>query len=46
MMEDGDDYDEDDVCVMGVRKRVFDEIVHMRQREHINPHNLLEVHLP
>jgi hypothetical protein len=46
MMEDGDDYDEDDVCVMGVRKRVFDEIVCVRQREYINPHNLLEVHLP
>jgi hypothetical protein len=30
MMEDGDDYDEDDVCVMGVRKRVFDEIVCVR----------------
>jgi hypothetical protein len=45
MMEDGDDYDEDDVLIMGVRKRVFDEIVRMRRREHIDPDNLLEIHL-
>jgi hypothetical protein len=46
MMEDGDDYDEDDVRVMSVRKWVFDEIVHARRREHINPDTLLEIHLP
>jgi hypothetical protein len=46
MMEDGDDYDEDDVRVMGVRKWVFDEIVHVRQRGHIEPDNLLEIHVP
>jgi hypothetical protein len=45
MMEDGDDYDEDDVHVMGVCKRVFDEIVHVRRREHIDPNNLPEIHL-
>jgi hypothetical protein len=45
MMEDGDDYDKDDVRVMGVHKRVFDEIVRVRQREHIDPNNLLEIHL-
>jgi hypothetical protein len=41
MMEDGDD--EDDVRIMGVRKRVFDEIVCVRRREHIDPDNLLEM---
>jgi hypothetical protein len=46
MMEDGDDYDEDDVHVMGVRKWVFDEIVRVRQRGHIEPDNLLEIHVP
>jgi hypothetical protein len=45
MMEDGDDYDEDDVCIMGVSKWVFDEIVCVRRREHIDPDNLLEIHL-
>jgi hypothetical protein len=46
MMEDGDDYDEEDVRVMGVRKRVFDDIIRLRRREHIDLDNLLEIHLP
>jgi hypothetical protein len=46
MMEDGDDYDEEDVRAMGVRKRVFDDIIHLRRREHIDLDNLLEIHLP
>jgi hypothetical protein len=44
-MEDRD-YDEDYARVMGVHHRVFDEIVHVRWREHIHPDHLYKIHIP